>query len=97
VNRGCNHSADHGSSNRFHYVRTDTTCPQDRYQAGENSGQPSLEIFQKPHVSPRKREMGLRSNGPKTEAAGESPCTIRKTPFLPGQHLRTARLHRLGW
>jgi hypothetical protein len=37
VNRGCNHSADHGSSNRFHYVRTDTTCPQDRYQAGENS------------------------------------------------------------
>jgi len=31
VNRGCNHSADHGSSNRLHYVRTDTTCPEDRY------------------------------------------------------------------
>jgi hypothetical protein len=33
----------------------------------------------------------------KTEAAGVSPCTVRKLPFLPGQHLRTAGLHRQRW
>jgi len=39
----------------------------------------------------------LKSNGPTTEAAGVSPCTVRKLPFPPGQHLRRARLHRPGW
>src|ERR1700675_1904271 len=37
VNRGRNHSADHGSGNRLHHVRTNTTRPEDGNQAGENS------------------------------------------------------------
>src|SRR5579864_6428039 len=36
VNRGRNHSADHGSGNRFHHVRANTACPEDGNQAGEN-------------------------------------------------------------
>src|SRR5258706_5493046 len=37
MNRGCNHSANQRSGNRFHHVSTDTTRPEDRNQAGENS------------------------------------------------------------
>src|SRR5450432_1472955 len=38
VNRGRNHSAAHGSGNRLHHVRADTTRPEDGNQAGENGG-----------------------------------------------------------
>src|SRR5271155_309627 len=50
-----------------------------------------------PLLAKGREKWGLRSNGPKTEAAGVSRCTVRKLPFLRGQHLRRARLHRPGW
>src|SRR5437588_889596 len=38
VNRGRNHSADHGGGNRLHHVRANTTRPENGNQAGEDGG-----------------------------------------------------------
>src|SRR5712671_8019443 len=47
MNRGRDHSANHGSGNRFHHVSADTTRPEDRNQAGEN-GTDSHQLWSEP-------------------------------------------------
>jgi hypothetical protein len=50
-----------------------------------------------PLLAKVREKWGLASNEAKSEAVGVFPNAVRKLPFLPGRHLRRARLHRQGW